>query len=465
MKFTGREFQLGLLANDLDEVAASGSGRFVVVRGRRQVGKSRLIEEFVRRAQVPSVFFTATNGRDPVRELAEFAELMAVELSDPTLADAAFSTWDGALAAVARTIHMPTIVVVDEFPYLVAGAADTEGAFQKAWDRHLRKVPVLLAVVGSDLAMMEALTQYGRPLYGRPTRELHLGPLNPAEVMELTGLRAVDAFDAYLVTGGFPNLVTRWRSGQSSSQFLRAQLVSSTEPIIVTGERMVTAEFPPDAYARAVLSVIGTGAPRFGAIATRTGLAATSLDRALKQLLAKQVIIVEHPMSAKPRPSETRYRVADTYLAFWFRFIEAAIPLLERGRVAQVTDDIARQWSNYRGTAVEPVVRDSIARLVPIGGVDADAVGSFWTRDGSTEVDIVGVRGAAARRTVGFVGSIKWRQRRPFSGADAAALAEQRGRVPGADEATALIAVSSSGFDVRDVAIRLGPDELINAWR
>jgi uncharacterized protein len=465
--FAGRHDQLALLDADLAEVRRSGRGRFVLLRGRRQVGKSRLIEEFVGRSGAPSIFFTATKGRDNTLELQEFTELMAHPAVDlrGALVDTLFASWDAALSALARIAERPAVVVIDEFPYLVDGAADVEGAFQKAWDRSLSGSPILLIVIGSDLSMMEALTEYGRPLYGRPHREIHLRPLDPHETATLTGLAAIDAFDAYLVTGGFPNLVNRWRRGHTLKQFLATQLATSTEVLSVAGERMMTAEFPADSHARLILSCIGSGVPTFTAIGAQTGIAATSLDRSLKLLLAKQAIVVEQPTSTTSKGRETRYRVADTYLAFWTRFIESSVPLLDRGRVTQVLSDIIRQWPEYRGRAIEPVVREGVARLVPIDGIDAHTVGSFWTRDGQTEVDLVGVDGSGARRRVSFVGSVKWRQRRPFSGTDAAALAAQRPLVPGTDDRTALVAVSSSGFDVRDVPITLGPDQLLDAWQ
>ncbi len=438
----------------------------MLVRGRRQVGKSRLIEEFIDRSGVPAVFFTATKGRETSAELNEFAQLMrhpSID-GDQALADTTFGSWDAALSALARTVKEPTAVVVDEIPYLFAGASDVEGAFQKAWDRSLKNAPVLLIVIGSDLAMMEALTEYGRPLYGRPTREIDLRPLSPHDVASLTGLSPVDAFDAFAVTGGFPNLVNRWRHGQTLKQFLGSQLATSTEVLSIVGERMLSAEFPADSQARLVLTAIGSGAPTFTTIGSQTGLAAASLDRALKLLTAKRAIAVDQPTSGRPSGRETRYRIADTYLAFWTRFVEPALPLLDRGRSHQVLDNLLRQWPDYRGRAIEPIVRDSVARLLPIDGVDAHTVASYWTRDGRTEVDVVGVDGNGTKRRVSFIGSIKWRQRRPFSGTDASALAAQLALVPGVDHRTALLAVSSSGFDVRDVPITIGPAELLQAW-
>jgi uncharacterized protein len=464
--FTGRFEQLALLEADLAEVRSSRRGRFVLIRGRRQVGKSRLIEEFIDRSGAPAVYFTATKGRDSSAELNEFTQLMRDPCidADQALSDTMFGSWDAALSALSRTVKVPTVVVVDEVPYLFAGAPDVEGAFQKAWDRSLKNSPVLLVVIGSDLAMMEALTEYGRPLYGRPTREIDLRPLTPHDVASLTGLSAVDAFDAFLVTGGFPNLVNRWRQGQTLNQFLASQLVTSTEVLSTVGERMMSAEFPADSQARLVLTAIGSGAPTFTTIGAQTGLAAASLDRAVKLLTAKRAIAIEQPTSGRTSGRETRYRIADTYLAFWTRFIEPALPLLDRGRSRQVQEYIVGQWPDYRGRAIEPIIRESVARLLPIDGVDAHTVASYWTRDGRTEVDVVGIDGNGSKRRVSLIGSIKWRQRRPFSGADASALAAQLPLVPGVDDRTVLLAVSSSGFEVRDVPITLGPAELLKAW-
>lgn len=113
---------------------------------------------------------------------------------------------------------------------------------------------------------------------------------------------------------------------------------------------------------------------------------------------------------------------------------------------------------------IEPIVRESIARLLPINDTDAHTIGSYWTRDGRTELDLVGINGQGAKRWVSFVGSIKWRKSKPFSGNDASKLAAQRALVPGTSESTTLVGVSSSGFDLRDIPITLDPSDLLNAW-
>ncbi|MCZ7414626.1 hypothetical protein [Streptomyces sp. WMMC897] len=89
-------------------------------------------------------------------------------------------------------------------PWFTEQDAAFDGALQTAWDRLLSRRPVLL--LGSDIHMMERLTAYDRPFYGRADH-LVLGPLNPAEVGCALGLSAADSIDAALVSGGLPGIL------------------------------------------------------------------------------------------------------------------------------------------------------------------------------------------------------------------------------------------------------------------
>ena len=129
---------------------------------------------------------------------------------------------------------------------------------------------------------------------------------------------------------------------------------------------------------------------------------------------------------------------------------------------------IREGWYAYRGKAVEPLVRESIFRMLPNERFgDAQYVGGYWTRKGDVEVDLVGVEEKVRPRRVAFVGSIKWRERTPFDGRDLGRIAAQRNEVPGTDEDTELIGVSREGFDKRGRGLdtALVPEDLLEAWK
>ncbi|MEX1142575.1 MAG: ATP-binding protein [Thermoleophilaceae bacterium] len=471
MEFVGRDTDLSKLSDQLDEVVRTRQGRFVLVRGRRRVGKSRMVEEFLRRGSTPAIYFTAS--RQPrAAELVAFAR--AAAQSDVPGADllgsmSAPGSWEDALEAVAALASSagPLILVVDEFPYLAEGedGKAVEGTFQKVWDRVLQRLPILLVVIGSDLSAMRALTDYDRPLYGRPTATIHVRPFSPLEVGQLTGLEGRAAIDAYAVVGGFPFVAGSWRRRDTVATFLERSLTDPSSPLIVDGERMLAVELPPSVPARRVLSAIGGGDRTFTGLSRAAELQHTSLSRALETLVDdKRMVAVDSPLSAR-LSRNSLYRVADPYLRFWLTFVEPALPDVERDRGELVARQILERWPDYLESAVEPIVRESVERLLPDERFGAGAyAGRYWTRTGATELDLVVGERPAAPTDVSCVGSIKWRTRKRFDRRDTDALARAAAEVPGTTPKTRLFGVSAAGFASSGLDVELDPDELLAAW-
>lgn len=470
--FVGRQRELALLDELMEPVRTGGrtgrSGRAVLIRGRRRVGKSRLVEEFARRCGVPHVFFTAT-GMPKTEELASFAEQIAA--SDLPEADrytefAAAQTWDAALTLLAGILptDQPSMVVLDEMPYLVREDPGFEGTLQKLFDRTLSKLPVLLVLIGSDLSMMESLNTYGRPFYQRGT-EMVVPPLNPAEVAVMLDVEPADAFDAYLVSGGLPLILDEWPRGAGLWDYLERAVSRPTSAMLISGERALAAEFPTEAQARLVLGAIGHGERTFSLIGRAAGgLNSGSLKRSLDLLIDKRIVEADVPLSTRPS-KETRYRVADPHLRFWLSFLGPGMPAIERGRGDQVFAAIRKGWPSWRGRAIEPVIREALVRL-PAGVLPegTDAVGGYWTRTNDPEIDLVGADRAPVAQRVTMVGSVKWLENKPFDARDQARLIVHRSQLPGADENTPLLAVTRSGSSVKDLTA-LSPGDLLQAWQ
>jgi len=471
MRFTGRERELALLRKRLTGVKRDGQGALVTMRGRRRVGKSRLVEEFVDSAGCPCVFYTALQEEGET-ELGRFTR--AIERSEaPRAADVRAGlrpeSWEAALALVAEgaTKARPTILVIDEFPYLAAKDPSIEAVLQLVWDRALQRAPVLTILIGSDEAMMEALTEQGRPLYDR-AREMAVEPLSPADVGALLELSPADALDAYLVIGGFPVLAQEWGKGRTAAAYLRDALTDPTSFLVVSAERALSAEFATEAQARTVLGAMGAGARAHSRILGRTSLSATTVNETLQMLAARRVARRLTPYSMRAAPKTALWELVDPYMRFWLRFVNRRVDLIERGRGALLLEDFREGWPAFRGKSIEPVVRDSLERLLPDAERfgSASYVGGYWNRTGAIEVDLVGGDAWPVAKRVTFLGSIKWRQRRKFSDADARDLASRRAEVPGADERTPLLGISSSGFAAgAGLDLKLSPEELLDAWR
>jgi AAA+ ATPase superfamily predicted ATPase len=468
--FIGRERELALLDALLAEVGAAVGeprpGQCLLVRGRRRIGKSSLVEAFVDRAGVPAMFFTAAGASTDI-ELESFVEAVSSSaLPDRSVFDdAAPGNWSAALRQLAGILpdDRPSVVIIDEVPYLMERVDAFEGILQRAWDRELSRKPVLLVLIGSDLSMMEALSSYGRPFHQRG-KELVLGALNPAEVGEMLQLAPAEAFDAALVTGGLPMICAAWRRGADLWQFLASELANPASPILVSAERSLAAEFPDSAMAGAVLSAIGSGERTFSNIARAAGgISHTTLTRATEVLVRKRMVAAELPLSTGTS-KERRYRVVDPYLRFWLTFIGPHVAEIERLRGDITLERIRAGWTTWRGRAVEPLLRESLARLLPDGVLpSAPAIGAYWTRTNSVEIDVIGADREPVATRLFFIGSIKWLERSPFDNHDLVAL--QRHRAALTDDPVPLLAISRSGVEAGGLDASYGPDELLRAWR
>lgn len=467
--FVGRRSDLETLDGELEAIRRTGEGRFVWMYGRRRVGKSRLVEEMAERSGLPYVFFQA-----PRREIANGLSRFRDELASSTLPAAeiaregvALETWPAALALAAQgaRAERPVIVVIDEFPYLLEHDSGMAADLQQAWDRRLSREPVLLVCIGSDMRMMRALVEYPSELFGRPTREMRVEPFTPREVGALAGVGASEAFDRFLIVGGFPLLARSWPAELSWRPYLQRAFADAAGPLVTDGLRILDAELPGELRARDVLEAVGHGERTFTAIARNSGVSNhAALSETLERLIRKGIVDAALPFAAPPGRKSRRYAVVDPYLRFWLRFLARGIEEIDRGRGDLLLARVQRDWQTFAGKAIEPVVRRCVERLLPDERFgDARYVGAYWTRSNNPEVDLVGAADPDPS-AVSFIGSIKWREDRPFGRADTEQLILQRKQVPGADGAL-LVGVSRSGFaEDAGLDVALCPRDLIRAW-
>lgn len=480
MEFIGRTAELAALRKRLDLVASSGRGTAVTVRGRRQVGKSRLVQEFCDRARVPYVFFAATRGASPVEAVREFC----LALRDSVLPEAPDllpllenGSWPDAFRLLASVLpDSPAIVVLDELPWLAEQDPLFDGALQTAWDRLLASRPLLLLLLGSDLHMMERLTSYDQPFFGRADTMV-LGPLNPAETADALGLVPADAIDAQLASGGLPGILRSWPAGMPALEFLRRECADPAAPVFGVPEAALLAEFPTPDQSRRVLEAVGSGDRTQSTIAAAAGgrqgpLASGALSQLLRRLVEdKRILAVDEPLSARPgKPA--LYRVDDTNLRLYLAVLRRSQELARRGQPAAAFQLIERRWASWRGRAVEPLVRRSLELAAAAGALpwpDAEAVGGWWNRQFSPEVDLVGADRAPVARQILFAGSVKWLAS-PFDDHDRAALESAAPAVPGFIPGTTGLVIASRsgaapGANLDRIDLVWGPLDVVAAWQ
>ncbi|WP_026925442.1 ATP-binding protein [Glycomyces arizonensis] len=473
--FVGRSRELAQLTDRLDAVRERGKGIAVTLRGRRQVGKSRLVQELCDRSGLPYVYLTAFKGASSAESIRRFlADIRESSLQEAGGVEAmAAENWIGLFRTLDDLVaETPVVIVLDEVPWLAEQDETFDGALQVAWDRYLSRKPVLLCLLGSDLHMMERLTAYDRPFYGRADN-MELRPLNPADTADATGLEGADAVEAHLLSGGLPGILSRWPTGMPPLEHLRGQAADPSAPLVNVPESVLLAEFPSPDTRRRALEAIGAGErTQSGISAAAEGMASGTLVPVLEQLRAvKRVIDRDDPLSTR-RGKPALFRVADANLRWYLAMGREAQSHARRGRGGQAFGVIERRWSSWLGKAVEPLVRESLEMAALAGRLpweDVEAVGGWWNRRFDPEIDLVGADRARIAKAIRFAGSVKWLEG-PFDGRDLAALERSSPMIPGFESGEAgLVVVSRSGLSDRvdrdRISTAWGPQDLLDAWR
>ena len=380
--------------------------QLVVLRGRRRIGKSFLLVHALARRR--GIFFQA----DEQTESAHL-ELLAGEVARLIGPRAAlrFGSWEEALGTLEELAREePLTVVLDEFQWLLAAQPALDSILQRHWDRWQREAtPLTLILSGSALALMEGLLEPGAPLYGRADYRPLLGPLDYRDAAELGPARggAEQRLRRYAVLGGTPQYQV-WAGRGALRETIAARILNKgeslyEEPLHLLREEQ---EIRDPATYFAVVRAIAAGRTRVGEISSATGIPTPNLTKMLARLEALGYLKARAPLSPTgPERKRSSYRLVDPFFRFWFRFVFPNRSLLERGRVKEVLGIVERDFDTYMGLAFEDCCREWVGRHASAEHFGAaQQLGSWWSRDGQVEVDVVG----ASRGRYELLGSCKW---------------------------------------------------------
>jgi hypothetical protein len=425
--------------------AAAEPPSLVILTGRRRVGKSFLLASVLAGDRVVSV---QADEQDEGGHL-ELVSREAARLL-PGSPPLRFDSWDAALAYFeTQAEDAPLVVILDEFQYLCASQPALPSMIQRRWDRWQRtSLPVTLVLCGSALSFMEGLLDASAPLHGRATARPLLTPLDFRDAAAFARTRdPEELLRRYAVLGGTPQYQAGAGAGPLGDIIERSILTKGQplyeDPLHVL--RQGEGVRDPGTYF-SILRVIAAGATRHNEIATRAGVGTANLSGRLDRLQDLGYVAPWSPLGADGRERRSSYRIADPYFRFFFRYVFPNRSRLERGRVAEVAAEIEADFDNVMGRAFEDACRHWVGVYAPEARVGRiEELGSWWSRDGQVEIDLVGV----GKHRYRFLGSSKWR--RTVGARELATLREARATLGGSAATARLALFARDGFDERVV--------------
>jgi hypothetical protein len=380
MVFVNRDAEL----RELD--AAAKHGGLLVVFGRRRVGKTRLLRQWLQARD--GLYSQAIEAQRDLQIQQVFADLRP-QLETQLVP----RTWPELLEILALQ-KRPWVLCLDEFPYLTAVDASLPSQVQK-WLDHSLPRGCLLIVAGSSTRMMNDLFLHrAAPLYGRARKLLPVQPMDYPAFCDACGLRPgdPDAFEKFACLGGIPKYWEFVEAGQDAVALAGSLYFDYAPYMEQEPQRLLRDEGVIGLNALAVLEAVGRGAERPSEIASRLGTAQTNLSRLLLQLLDASILTRELPFGESVRSTKKiLYRIQDPAVRFWFRVFS---PHQSRWRTYS-TAEKRKLIHDHAATVFEDVCR---ARF--------PGAQRYW--EGNVELDLVAPDPDNRRQLL--VAEVKWRR-------------------------------------------------------
>lgn len=406
--FLNRERELSLLGQRFK----GGKAEFIVVYGRRRVGKTELMDHFIR--ECGSGIRLLAREESEALQLKGFAARLGDFFNDGFLKKNPFASWDAFFEYLANRADKRAVVAIDEFPYLTKENRSLPSILQQYWDEKLRRTRIFLIISGSSISMMEnAVLGYGSPLYGRRTGQLLVRPFSFATVLGYLKdfKKAVEFYSSF---GGTPAYLMEADMKKDIWGNIADKILREDSFIYKDVEFVLRQELVEPRYYFSILLSISKGNHRAGLIANDTGLSKSIINKYLSVLADLQLVRRRVPVTESIKGKKGLWFLSDNLFDFWFRFVSPWIDEIEKGRAHAVLERRIKPFFNeYVGRHFEDVAREALEQMneramLP---VRFSKMGSWWHK--GNEIDAVALDDST--RTILFV-ECKWQEKADAAG-------------------------------------------------
>ena len=376
-QFVDRDIEL----DQLTDCYESETADFVVIYGRRRLGKSELVRQSISDRD-DAIYYQAVESTAP-NQREQFVDIATAQF--PSLQNVR-SDWEALLEALGKE---DAIVVIDEFPFLIEEDESLPSRIQRIWDMELQETGMTLILVGSSISVMENKVLSGSaPLYGRRTATIDLKPLDVADTRQFfPEYDPETAIIAWSIYGGTPYYLQTIDPDQPLGTNVQQAILSERGLLYSEPEFLLRTELrQPNTYF-SILRALAHGRRTPNEIAGMAGVDSGSLSTYLQKLRRLRLVERHIPVTESPTASKRgRYRIADPLFRFWFRFVYG-----NQDQLRILDDDaydelVAPDLADYVSPLFEHLCQRALPNLIDRQFRD---VGQWWFKE--HELDVLGL--------------------------------------------------------------------------
>ena len=305
--FVNRELDLGFL----DEKHESNKTELIIIYGRRRVGKTRLLQEFVKNKE--HIYLVSDMSENI---LDTFARVISKQYKFVR-----FDNWDDFFEFLYSISDSRIVIVIDEFQYLYKVNKAFPTIMQRWWET-LKDSKIMLILCGSIISTIYKISLgYGSALYGRKTAELEVKPLKFFEIKQFfPNYSFEELVKAYTVLGGVPRYLEEFDDRFDVMTNIKDNILTRTSYLYNEPQNLLFEEFKDYSRYFAILNVIAEGASTFSEISTKSRIPQNKLSKYLMTLERVEIIRKIIPITEK-KSKRVIYRISDNFYRFWFRYL------------------------------------------------------------------------------------------------------------------------------------------------
>ena len=388
--FIGRVREL----DALNKLYNSNKFEFAVIYGRRRVGKTALINEFI--GDKKAIYFMGVES-NAKQNLENFSKSI-MEFASGIEAESSFLSFQAALEYAFKLAENERIILaIDEYPYVARSSKSLASTLQLLIDKYKEKSKLMLILCGSSMSYMEDhVLAYKAPLYGRRTAQMKILPFDFEETCRyFKNLSDEDKALIYGVAGGTPQYLLQMDDNLSIEDNIKNTYLNPISFLYEEPINLLKQEVREPAIYTAIITAIATGSSRMSEISSKVGEDTNVCTNYIKNLINLGIVQKETPYGEKAS-RKSIYSIEDNMFRFWYRFVLDNNSIIARGASDLVYKRIEPQLSDYMGKVFEEICKQYLWKQLLSGDcpVEFSSLGRWWGNDpkekSQTEIDIMG---------------------------------------------------------------------------
>ncbi len=352
--FIGREYELA----ELERLYQSGKFEMPVVYGRRRVGKSTLLREFIKGKR--AVYFTAIESTlEKNLEILSSCIYRTFLKGMPGLPP--FQTLEAALEFLhGQALQERMVFIIDEYPYLAESDQSVSSRLQSYIDEYFQNSSMYLILCGSSMSFMEQqVLGYQSPLYGRRTAQFRISAFDYRTAVQFVPeYTPEDQALVYGVTGGIPKYLELFETGVSVRENIIHLFFQEEGYLYEEPSNLMKQELKDPATYNAIMESLANGATKVSEIASKLHMDTAAVSYGLGVLISLDIVSKETAVTEENNKKKTYYSLKDSMFRFWFRFVPNGTGriALKEGR-SYFEELVEPQLSDYMGSVFEDMCR------------------------------------------------------------------------------------------------------------